>query len=279
MPSGAGVSGSQKLDLQVDRPAPAKEKPDKGEAGGELSPEAQLWAGMDMDRSLEIPLKDVEAKLAESANAEAAEKEEAKDHLSDTRDEADRKERLNKLGRWRSPNAKPGQDQKKPDPRAALMRRPAAATAGKDGFQQQSVKQAALSSTSYSSLTPVGQVQNKLAGAAARPDKPPDAFKLLKEAKDKGVLFTEDALKDGHSEDQEDPALADAVEECIRQCFGLRGILRIGPGKNEQAEPIIVVSITQGFTDVSLAKVPPAVNGFPTLVAIPFDLLPLKRER
>ena len=213
--------------------------------------------------------------MGEASASEQADKEEGKELHEDSREANERKEKLQKLGRWRPVSTKP--QNSKPDPRAALMRRPA--TSGKDGFSQQSVKQAALSSTSYNNLSPVGQVQNKLAGEVARPEKPPDAFKLLKEAKDKGELFTEDALRDGHSEDQEDPALAEAVEECIRLCFGLRGILRIGPGKNEKAEPIIVVAITQGFTDVSLAKVPSAVNGFPTLVAIPFDLLPLKRER
>lgn len=266
------MSSSQKVDLQVERPAPAK---GKAETSGELSPEAALWSGMDMDRSLEISQKDVEARMGEAAASEQADKEEGKELHEEAREANERKEKLQKLGRWRPVSTRP--QNSRPDPRAALMRR--AATSGKDGFTQQSVMQAALSSTSYNNLSPVGQVQNKLAGQVARPEKPPDAFKLLKEAKDKGVLFTEDALSDGHSEDQEDPALAEAVEECIRRCFGLRGILRIGPGKNDKAEPIIVVAITQGFTDVSLTKVPSAVNGFPTLIAIPFDLLPLKRER
>lgn len=266
------MSGSQKVDLQVERPTPAKEK---AESSGELSPEAALWSGLDMDRSLEISQKDVEARMGEAGVSEQADKEEGKELHEDSREANERKEKLQKLGRWRPVQTKA--QNTKPDPRAALMRRPA--TSGKDGFSQQTVKQAALSSTSYNNLSPVGQVQNKLAGEVARPEKPPDAFKLLKEAKDRGVLFTEDALHDGHSEDQEDPALAEAVEECIRLCFGLRGILRIGPGKNDKHEAIIVVAITQGFTDANLTKVPAAVNGFPTLLAIPFDLLPLKRER
>jgi hypothetical protein len=272
--SGGGASGPSKAELQVERPEPKPVK-EKGESSGEgLSPEAALWAGVDMDRSLEIPQKEVEARMAEAALSEQVDKEEGKESLEDSREANERKEKLQKLGRWKPVPAKAQGN--KPDPRAALMRKPAP---GKDGFTAQTTKQAALSSTSYNNLSPVGQVQNKLAGEVARPEKPPDAFKLLKEAKDKGVLFTEDALRDGHSEDQEDPALAEAVEECIRLCFGLRGILRIGPGKNDKSEAIIVVAITQGFTDVSLAKVPAAVNGFSTLVAIPFDLLPLKRER
>jgi hypothetical protein len=268
---GPVVSGPSKVDLQVERPVAVKER---AAERSEVSPEAALWAGLDMDRSLEVSQKDVEARVAEASAAEAADKEEGAEHLEDTREANERKERLKRLGRFRSVSLT---GHAKPDPRAALMRRPA--TTGKDGFGQQTVKQAALSSTSYGSLTPVGRVQNALAGAVARPEKPPDAFKLLREAKDKGVLFSEDALADGHSEDQDDPALAEAVEECIRQCFGLRGILRIGPGKNDLREPIIVVAITQGFTDAGLARVPAVVNGFSTLIAIPFDLLPLKRER
>ena len=113
----------------------------------------------------------------------------------------------------------------------------------------------------------------------ARAERPPDAFTLLREAKEKGSLFTEDALREGHTEDKDDPELAAAVEECIRLCFGLRGILRIGPGRNDQAEPIIVVVASTGFSEASLAKVPEKVHRFATLLAIPFDLLPLRRER
>lgn len=273
----SGQPTAPKADVQVDQPTQAQAKELKAPPA-EMSPEAALWSGLDMDRSLEVSQKDVEARLAEAAMSDEVDGEEGSDHLDEVRKANERKEKLKALGRWRpvSKDAKQGQ----PDARAALMRRSGTPNApGRDGFHSQTLKEAALTSTSYSSLSPIGQVQNKLAGAVARPEKPPDAFALLKEAKDKGVLFTEDALRDGHSEDQDDPALADAVEECIRQCFGLRGILRIGPGRNDRQEPIIVVAITQGFTDANLGRVPAAVNGFPTLLAIPFDMLPLRRER
>ena len=55
--------------------------------------------------------------------------------------------------------------------------------------------------------------------------------------------------------------------------------MRIGPGHNDKNEPIIVVATTHGFSDASLAQVPEKVHRFATLIAIPFDLLPLKRER
>jgi hypothetical protein len=260
------------VDLQVDRPALAKER---GEGGAEaLSPEAKLWLGVDIDRSLEVSAKELEARMGESGASEAAEREEAKDHLAESHEHAERQERLGQQG-WGA-QGRPGQKAKGPDPRAALMRRPSGPP--KSGGSP-SKASAASTSASYRSLSGIGSTNNKLAGEVARPEKPPDAFMLLKDAKDAGVLFTEDALREGHSEDQDDPALAEAVEECIRQCFGLRGILRIGPGQNDQHEPIIVVAITHGVTDVSLAKIPAVVRGFPTLVAIPFDLLPLKRER
>ncbi len=119
----------------------------------------------------------------------------------------------------------------------------------------------------------------QLTGQSATNERPPDAFLLLKEARDKGVLFVEDALAEGHSEDKEDPEHAAAVEECIAQCFGVRGILRIGPGHDDKNKPIIVVATTHGFTGESLSKVPEKVHRFATLIAIPFDLLPLKLER
>ena len=123
------------------------------------------------------------------------------------------------------------------------------------------------------------QAVSSLTGQSVSNERPPDAFSLLKEAREKGVLFVEDALAEGHSEDHDDPEHAAAVEACIAQCFGVRGILRIGPGHNDKNEKIIVVATTHGFTDASLAKVPEKVHRFATLIAIPFDLLPLKRER
>lgn len=259
------------------KPKPIKTK--EGQADGEAlnSPEAALWAGQDMDRSLEIRAADVEQRMAEMGVSEQAEKEEAKEHLSDMHEAAHKEDKpsLFKIFNF-------GQKPKTPEqpPKSLLQRQ-------QEARQQEALKKAPpafvkpaapnLTGISASRLQAVGSVQ-QLTGQSMVNERPPDAFALLKEARDKGVLFVEDALADGHSEDKEDPELAAAVEECIAQCFGVRGILRIGPGHNDKNEPIIVVATTSGFSDASLAKVPEKVHRFATLIAIPFDLLPLKRE-
>lgn len=240
-----------------------------------LSPEAKLWGGQDMDRSLEIRASEIEQRLAELAQAEQSEQEAGPEHNADVRKgpEAAEKKGFFKGFSWQKKNA----PSNPPDNKTALQK-------------QQEAKQEALKtrpalkiSVGRPNLTGVSasrlQAVSSVGPQALQNERPPDAFSLLKQAREKGVLFVEDALADGHSEDNEDPEHAAAVEECIAQCFGVRGILRIGPGHNDKNEPIIVVATTHGFTDASLGRVPEKVNRFATLVAIPFDLLPLKRER
>ena len=261
--------------------AAANEKPKPIKAGGPHagdeplnSPEAQLWAGLDMDRSLEIRASDIEQRMAELNQTEQAEKEEGAEHTAELHETAhkDEKKSLFKLFSWQKGGGPPKTEksplQKQQEARQeALKKLP--------GFK--ATLPTNLTGISASRLQAVAQLSKPLAGSLS--ERPPDAFSLLKEAREKGVLFVEDALADGHSEDKDDPEHAAAVEACIAQCFGVRGILRIGPGHNDKNEPIIVVAITHGFTDVSLEKVPEKVHRFPTLVAIPFDLLPLRRER
>lgn len=108
-------------------------------------------------------------------------------------------------------------------------------------------------------------------------------YELLENAKEPGVLFKEDddegnAGEGAEEEEEEDPALMEAVEECIQRLFGVRGIHHIGPGTNDQGEKVIVISTTQGFGEESMRRVPAEVRGYKTLVALPFDLLPLKRS-
>jgi hypothetical protein len=248
-----------------------------------MSPEAALWAGQDTDRSLEIHAADVEGRMAE-LNQEEAAKDAGAEHLGETHEAAQKEEGkgLFKIFSWQKAQAKPqaplpqkqAPAQQQGTGKLPAFRAPASGTStGTSASRLPQINTAP--STSASRL----QAVKMLGGQSASNERPPDAFALLKEARDKGVLFVEDALQDGHSEDREDPEHAAAVEECIRLCFGLRGILRIGPGHNDKAEPIIVVATTNGFSDASLAQVPEKVHRFATLIAIPFDLLPLKRER
>jgi hypothetical protein len=106
-------------------------------------------------------------------------------------------------------------------------------------------------------------------------------YELLENAKEPGVLFKEDDDEgnagEGGEEEEEDPALMEAVEECIQRLFGVRGIHHIGPGTNEAGEKVIIIATTQGFGEESMRRVPAEVRGYKALVALPFDLLPLKR--
>jgi hypothetical protein len=300
-PSSQAAQGQQRARRSIRPQAAEKPKPIKagaGQGGGESlnSPEAQLWAGQDIDRSLEIRAADVEGRMAELATSEQIEKEEGQEHLGELHEHGEKEEKakglLNKMFSWKG-GQKPGQQ----DPKAGLLQRQQAqqqgtqklpafrvpqGTTGTTGSHKPvatSQSQPNLTGISSSRLQAVGAVQNALSGQSASNERPPDAFTLLKDAREKGVLFVEDALQEGHSEEREDPVHRAAVEECIRLCFGLRGILRIGPGHNDKAEKVIVVATTQGFSDASLAQIPEKVHGFATLIAIPFELLPLKRER
>lgn len=108
-----------------------------------------------------------------------------------------------------------------------------------------------------------------------------DAMKALHNAQDHGVFFKEEGFGGANRPDEEqvDPELEAAVEECIRLLFGVQGILRVGPGENDAKEKVVIVVATRGFTAKSLTSVPPKVHRFKTLLALPFDLLPLRRER
>jgi len=219
--------------------------------------------------------KEAEPKeLAQHAAAERSEAKEAGEQKKELAEAAEHEEHAQ--GAPRQPGEK-GVGGRLPLPRPALLgKKP------NDGFQKLGPQPAPprTTSSSYNNLAPVGALQKKvLDGAPARTERPPDAFALLREAKERGVLFTEDATREGHTEEQDDPELAAAVEEAITLLFGVRGILRIGPGRDDKGGPVIVIVTSQGFGEAALAKVPEKVHRFPTLVAIPFDLLPLRRDR
>ena len=104
-------------------------------------------------------------------------------------------------------------------------------------------------------------------------------LELLDEAEEPGVFFREREHDEGERDDEENDDLEQAVEEAIRLLFGVRGIHHIGPGEDVEGNPVVLISATQGFSNASLERVPPFVNGFKTLLALPYELLPLRRER
>ena len=117
----------------------------------------------------------------------------------------------------------------------------------------------------------------KSAPQVPRPSRPPDAFAVLHAAQEPGVFFKED----GHhgAAEAQNPELEEAIEEAIRLLFGVRGILRVTGGFNQVQEPAIIIVASQGFGEASLKQIPPKVHKFETILAVPYDMLPLKRER
>jgi hypothetical protein len=243
-----------------------------------ISLETSLWSGQDSAKSLELDTAAVEARLAQLEANEENEKGEV------VTDSGERPEPGTPAPRRPTAKAAPPKGQGSANgvwKQGASSREAQAAN--------QTAKRRALSTADISgerATSASGARSAKLSGAGTRlgtgtlkPERPPDAWSLLREAKEAGVFFQEDSRRDGHTEQSEDPELAAAVEETIRLLFGVRGIVRVGAGRNEKAEPIVVVVASHGFSDASLASVPEKVHRFTTVIAIPFELLPLRRDR
>lgn len=109
--------------------------------------------------------------------------------------------------------------------------------------------------------------------------RPGSAMEALDNAQEPGVFFREEEREGARGDELEDEALAAAVEEAIRLLFGVRGIHRISAGRNQAGQKVVLICVSRGFDDQSLGAIPAAVLGFPTLVALPYDLLPLRRVR
>jgi hypothetical protein len=223
------------------------------------------------------------------AHAEQDGAKESKEAHAEAREQAEREEKPSgffaRMFAPKSAQKQQGKPQQTPGKPQQAQQQPLKKSI-RDGFEKSDPRAMPLNSASYNALKPVGTPvsaaaiqQNKLTGSFARLDRPPDAFALLREAKDRGVLFKEDWDREGHSEDQDDPELAAAVEEVISRLFGKAGILRVGPGRNDKDEPVVVVVATHGFSEASLAAIPERVGRFFTLLALSFELLPLRRER
>jgi hypothetical protein len=256
--------------------------------------EPKLKSGQGEDATHAEPTKEAQKAAAEETGAHSmealthalahAEKEDAKESKeahAEAREQAEREEKpsgffARVFGKKapEKPQAKAQSwAQAKPQPQQPQVKKSV-----RDGFEKSDPRLKSLNSTSFQALSPVADVKAAMA-APVRTDKPLDAYAALRQAKEKGVLFSEDWEREGHSEDHDDPELADAVEDVIARLFGRAGVLRVGPGRNEQGEAIVVVVATHGFSDASLAAVPERSGRFPVMLALSFDLLPLRRER
>ncbi len=255
-----------------------KEKPQKLKTGADES-EAPAQTGQSHEGA-GAPLDAHEhARLAESwqpeSHADKAEEKKAKDELHEE-EKAGEGTNADKQGprgflkqikpALKAPNSPlPQQGQKK----------------AKDGFEGQNLVHALRTAQAQQAAQAKAAVPVKAAvpqaQPASRPSRPPDAFSVLHAAQDPGVYFKEE----GHNgaAEQADPELSAAIEEAIRLLFGVRGILRVSGGFNQEDQPAIIVVATQGFGEASMKLVPPFVHRFETILAVPYDMLPLKRER
>ncbi|HLL54733.1 MAG TPA: hypothetical protein VK447_14365 [Myxococcaceae bacterium] len=125
----------------------------------------------------------------------------------------------------------------------------------------------------------IAQTGTKVTAQPSAPANRNGAIYALNQAQLPGVFVVEHQRGAGQSEDDEDPALAAAVEEAIGQLFGVRGIHHIGPGQNDAGEAVVVVAAGPDFGEAALAQIPESVGAFKTVVTLPFDLLPLRRNR
>lgn len=207
------------------------------------------------------------------SHVEAKETKEASEALHA---ETERKEQEQQPGAVQKSKAQPQQA----PPKVAQQQK-------KDGFEGGLLARAAAAQAA-GSLSGKFAVGSKAAVAAttalttpALPgsDRPQDAFKLLHGAKEPGVFFKERGAHAGGEQEEEDQELAAAVEETIRILFGVRGIHRVVPGRDEANEPVIIVAAGMGFGEASLKQIPERVQRFPTLLALPYEMLPLRRER
>ena len=283
-------SGSPKAPPQVvrtRRPVQTKhiEKPVKLKTGAEES-EASSEVGKSNEGAGATHDPHEHAKLSEAwqpdTHAEQAEKKEAKEELHEEEKAEGGTAGADKNPRGFLKQIKPALHAPQGPPVGQQGQKKA-----KDGFEGQQgpaqpLKTASTQQTGTArALVPVKATSAAQAASAAppapRPSRPPDAFSVLHAAQEPGVFFKEE----GHNgaAEQSDPELSAAIEEAIRLLFGVRGILRVSGGFNQEDQPAIIVVATQGFGEASMKLIPPKVHRFETILAVPYDMLPLKRER
>jgi hypothetical protein len=244
--------------------------------GVEQTDEAQRLrmeeTGAEASKSLAHSLVQAEehmAKEAKEAWADATESNEAEEQTSTV------------FGRLFAPKpsahkSKDQQQQSMPQPQQPPKK------ALRDGFEKKEQRPEPLL-VALSAMMPARPVAEAKLTANPPPSRPghahKDAFSALKEAQDQGVLLRLEWEQGEHAEENENPELAAAVEEVIRAVFGQPGILRVGPAKDETGAVVIAVVATTGFSHGAFASIPETARGFLVVLALSFDLLPLKRDR
>jgi hypothetical protein len=166
--------------------------------------------------------------------------------------------------------------------------KPAAAASQKpitDGLNQlEQLKEHAAKLEKTASINP---------GSSVPKGSPMSAITFLHNAKPPGSFFTEvndddDATdprgeggqqQDDTGEGSDPEALRQAVEDLLEQLKDVPGIARVRAGRDEEDRPIVLVVAERGFTQGSLRMVPEKIQQFQTVLAVPYDILPLKRER
>ncbi len=255
----------------------------KGAKGASESGEGEAHESAQAEGAGQAHERDSERLERPHTQAEALEHSHADEEArAETHEEADRQ-------RERKEGVKPGVkgnlgsrggqafSQKQPASAAAQKQYGAALRAGgSDGFEkvptQQKDPAAALRQAQATQRLPpapsLPQPRANLGGALG----------ALHQAKDPGVYFKEHGPGSGQAEEDEDPELAAAVEETIRLLFGVRGIHRVGPGESQAGVPVVVIAAGRGFSQASLSVIPPRVHRFDTVLALPYELLPLRRQ-
>jgi hypothetical protein len=112
---------------------------------------------------------------------------------------------------------------------------------------------------------------------------------LLKDVREAGEFFEQlnpDGGGGGQQQQQDqqqeevDPEWVAAVQETGQALTGVRGISAVTRGLSDDDERVVLVLTNPGLTNNTFDKlIPSQSRGFPTLVAIPFDALPLRRDR
>ena len=98
--------------------------------------------------------------------------------------------------------------------------------------------------------------------------------RALAEAREPGFHFT--------AQEENTQASAEvqrAVQAATRGLASMVGVASIQAGHDARGRPVVQVKAQKGFDAAAFAQLPEAFEGVRTLLALDYDLLPLKRKR